>query len=310
MSEYAIQRKANLDTFTPSKVQFYESDSLHAILIGATKAVLQYDLKDRTKVFKTEQLGDYRLPEYGLVNYLPDKESEDDISPLFRRENIRYMDFACGTGLLAQNLAPYIKSGTVIGIDISEAQIDAFKSKIPAICTLNPRLVVKPYKYDIIDPEFNRENHLEVPQELQYGSFDIITTTLSFHHFSALKQIVVELKKYLKKDGCLIVVDMYDHKDEYNGIQGAAETNVTSAVAHNGGFSPKQMHKKLDPIGFSSVGTGIKYLYEHWCNHQNLYNHLPPPVVAKALKSAPKRQRAGQTEYLVTRSLVLAICRK
>ena len=310
MFKYAVQRKANLDAFTSDHVQLYESDSIHAVLIGAAKAVLQYDLEDRNEVFRTEHLGDYRQPEYGLFGFLPDQANKEGISPLFGRENIRCMDFACGTGLLVQNLAPYIESGTVVGIDISQAQIDEFRKKIPTIHNLNSRLVVKPYRYDIIDPAFNKENRIETPRELQYGTFDIITTTLSFHNLSALQQIVVELKRYLKREGCLIILDMYDHKDEYSNSESTTEVNLGSAVAYHGGFSPKQMHEKLDPLGFSTVEAGIKYLYEHWCNEQNIYNHMPAPVIAETLKSAPKRQRAGKTEYLVPRSLVLAICKK
>ncbi|VEU24052.1 DEKNAAC105137 [Brettanomyces naardenensis] len=299
---YSSQRQANISNFNPQRILAYESDSMKAILLGVTKSILQHESSDRQTLFKTEHLGDYTLPDYGLEHYLP----PPSISPIFHRKGLKIMDFACGTGLLVQDLAPYLTDATVIGIDISDSPLAAFSSKLDGISKVNPSLVVKPYRYDIIDEQFNSENGLQRPPELVYGTFDLITTTLSFHHFSELDKIVAELYKYLKKDGKLIIVDMYDHKDEY----APDEVDRNSAVAHHGGFSPDQMKQKLAPFEFASVEVSEKYVYEHWCSEDNLMNHLPKPRAIKALKDAPRRERGGRVEYLVTRSLVMAIGRK
>ncbi|QPG75561.1 hypothetical protein FOA43_002916 [Brettanomyces nanus] len=309
MSNYSKQRQANLENFSTDKVLHYESDSLKAILTGCSKCVLQHDLPDRKAVFEAEQLGNYTLPDYGLTDYLPDAEAADNlVSPVFLQDNLKMMDFACGTGLMVQKLAPYFKGAnpTVIGIDISAAQIDAFQSKLQTIYRVNPSLNVQAYQYDIIDEQFDRDNSLNRPDELVEDSFDIITTTLSFHHFSELKRIVGQLLKYLKKNGKLIIVDMYDHKDQY--IQENVDSD--SPVAYHGGLSPSQIKQKLDSFHFSRLEASVKYNYEHWCGVANLENHLPKPTVERALREAPKRLRDGKMEYLVPRELVLAICTK
>lgn len=300
---YSQQRQANIDNFSTERVKNYESDSLDAILTGSAKSVLQSGLPDRAAVFKTEQLGDHKLPNYGLDNFLPDKA---DVSPEVTKKGLKYMDFACGTGLLVKKLAPYLSDATIVGIDISDAQVAAFNERVPEIGKINPSLKVEAFKYDIIDQKFDADNGLKAPAQLQQGTFDLITTTLSFHHFSELEKIVTQLKSYLKVGGKLVIVDMYDHKDEY--IRDHVDTN--SPVAHHGGFSPAQIQEKLAPIHFTKVESQIKYLYEHWCSETNLRNHLPLPAVEKALKSAPTRQRVGSTEYLVSRTLVLTICTK
>ncbi|CEL54548.1 putative methyltransferase C1347,09 OS=Schizosaccharomyces pombe (strain 972 / ATCC 24843) GN=SPBC1347.09 PE=3 SV=1 [Rhizoctonia solani AG-1 IB] len=174
------------------------------------------------------------------------------------------MDYACGTGLLSQGLAPYTK--TLIGVDISPKSVDYYNERVAnqgippeemrAICTeLVERGTSDADPFDGIE-------------------FDVIVCTQAYHHFEDINGVTRSLVSYLKpQTGVLVVIDMIRspeseklHKDHghvvvYKG--GFEEESIRSAFVdaaalQNYSFKPAfQMgwqEKQVDLF----IATGVR----------------------------------------------------
>lgn len=315
---HSSHRQGNIDDFK-EKAANYDSDSVEVILKGCAKAILNVDIADRAAYLTRQKLGDPELEGCGLQNFLPAPDA-DEVSDLFKKPGLKMLDFACGTGLLVKLLSPYFpKDSTVIGIDISPDQIAMFDLKLPEIAAINPGATVKPYVYDILDTDWDAQNNLAKPAELQYESFDIITVTLAFHHLANLDTFIAEFHHYLKKGGKFIIVDLYN--PDVRALHKKADDD--SAVTHHGGLSPDELNAMLSP-SFAKVETGDKYLAQQWCNSGILKNWMGNKNTDphdehghghghdghSLLDGVPTRQKLGQTEWLISMPMIVAVCTK
>ncbi|CAE6444247.1 unnamed protein product [Rhizoctonia solani] len=116
----------------------------------------------------------------------------------FDEDKTVVMDYACGTGLVSQGLAPHTK--TLIGVDISSKSVEYYNERVAnqgipsdemrAICT---ELVERGTGDD------------------PFGGieFDVIVCTQAYHHFEDINSVTKTLASYLKPGtGVLVVVDM------------------------------------------------------------------------------------------------------
>ena len=105
------------------------------------------------------------------------------------RPEIKILDLSCGTGELLQEL--YNKSKGQIelyGLDISEEMLEMAKKKLPSKITL--------VQGDVHNLPFKSEK------------FDYVLCTEAFHHYHSQKQAVSEMKRVLKNNGRMIIVDV------------------------------------------------------------------------------------------------------
>jgi len=110
-----------------------------------------------------------------------------EVLPLLKK-GARVLDVGCGTGKFAFRLSGVTRGVKIHGIDISKEMIDKAKSKLRD----------EPIEFDVGDVE-----------NLPYKSdtFDIITCSNSFHHYPNQKKAVSEMRRVLKKDGKLMIID-------------------------------------------------------------------------------------------------------
>lgn len=107
------------------------------------------------------------------------------------------LDVATGTGHTAFAFAPYVRQ--VIGIDLTLAMlIEARKLK----AELGVRAV-----------EFRLADVHELPFE--DGTFDIVTCRRSAHHFVDVHRALLEMKRVLKPNGCLVIDDRTVPEDDF-----------------------------------------------------------------------------------------------
>ena len=144
------------------------------------------------------------------------------------RNTTDIMDFGCGTGHLSFILSHYARS--ITAIDGSEQMICQLNQKIEDNKILN----IEAIKLDI-----DHEIHT-----IKNKKFDLITSSLALHHLQSPEKTIKELKKLLKDDGVICLVDL-DKED------GSFHDN-DPFIPHFG-FDRDEMKKTLERLGFFSI---------------------------------------------------------
>jgi len=126
---------------------------------------------------------------------------EDRISTWFRffqafalsRLNISegrgFLDVGCGTGWAVREAAKQLRDGKACGIDISQKMIDK---------AIAQGQTMKNIKFRVANAEL-------IPY--QDESFNSVLCTCSFHHYQNPLHALSEIKRVMKKDGRLVILD-------------------------------------------------------------------------------------------------------
>jgi len=171
----------------------------------------------------------------------------------FDKDVTNVMEYACGTGLVSGNLAPYVKS--ILGVDISQGVVDLF----------NKRFADKEAdqkRFRAIRAELKGDD-----SELDNENFHVIICTLAYHHFEDVSRVTQILTHFLKPSGALIVIDTMETPvpEEYHHF-----------VPHRHGFDESEIEKIFSGAGLTSI----------------TYGKMPPDdgggvhFIAKGIKSA------------------------
>lgn len=97
------------------------------------------------------------------------------------------LDFGCGTGLFGLEFLDYAKSLT--GVDTSEGMLEVFDKKtkgMPGVSRINVDLETKSLT----------------------GKYDLILSSMAFHHLGDPSLVLGELKKTLRPGGKIVIVDL------------------------------------------------------------------------------------------------------
>ncbi|KAI0806738.1 S-adenosyl-L-methionine-dependent methyltransferase [Fomes fomentarius] len=150
---------------------------------------------------------------------------------LFDEERTVAMDYACGTGMVSQQLCQYVKS--VVGIDISQASVDLYNAQ-----AVNQGL----------EPEEMRAVCTElkgVPGELDGIKFDVIVCCASYHHFPSIEDTTRVLASFLKPGGSLLVADIKAAGDNRE-LFAASHHHI---VPHTHGLSEEAVRSAFEGAG-------------------------------------------------------------
>ncbi len=104
--------------------------------------------------------------------------------------NWKVLDFGCGTGTTDLLLSPYV--GLIIGVDLSKGMLDVFKEKIDKFKIQN----IKIFNEDILNNRLNEKD------------FDLMITSMTFHHLDNPKEAVSKLGRYIKENGYIVIMDL------------------------------------------------------------------------------------------------------
>ena len=133
-------------------------------------------------------------------------------------------DLGCGTGQLAETVAPYVKR--VIAVDGSPDMLDAARQRVGAATNVELR-----------------KGELE-SLPLDPGELDAAMLSLVLHYSPAPARALAEVARVLRPGGRVLVVDMLPHdRQEYQQQMGHVWL----------GFSEKQIAKFLSGAGFGDV---------------------------------------------------------
>lgn len=123
------------------------------------------------------------------------------------------MDFGTGTGLFGLEFIENIKSLT--GVDVSEGMLAVFDKKTSQFSN------IQSLNIDLEEKEIDQK-------------FDLIISSMTFHHLNNPKSVLLKLKKNLNPNGVIAIVDL----DEEDGT--FHPDNEGMGVKHFG-FSQKEL---------------------------------------------------------------------
>ncbi|KAJ1300222.1 hypothetical protein OPQ81_005053 [Rhizoctonia solani] len=117
----------------------------------------------------------------------------------FDKSQTVVMDFACGTGMISQKLAPHSKR--IIGVDISSKSVELYNEHVAKQGV--PREEMKAICVDLTERGNTRNDPLDGVE------FDVIVCSGAYHHFADIDDMTKVLASYLKPGtGTLIIGDI------------------------------------------------------------------------------------------------------
>lgn len=148
-------------------------------------------------------------------------------------ENAVVADLGCGTGQVAEALAPFVRR--VVGVDASPSMLRAAKKRLE--------------KHPNVELRAGTLEALPVDD----GGLDAATMFLVLHHVADPSQAISEAARALKPGGRLVVVDMLPHdRDDYRAKMGHlwlgfAESDIERALRDAGFAGIRMMPLPADP---------------------------------------------------------------
>ncbi|KAF9254216.1 S-adenosyl-L-methionine-dependent methyltransferase [Marasmius fiardii PR-910] len=157
----------------------------------------------------------------------------------FSKEYTTVLEYACGTGLVSNELIPHCKS--LIGVDISEGMIGQFVKRFE-------KQSLPPTKVRGICQELKGEQG-----ELDGQTFDIVVCSMAYHHFDPqnLQNITNILASFLKPEGYLAVIDNQPNADGSSTVGNHANANLEGALGRTTGFSRMDMEGLFSESGLT-----------------------------------------------------------
>jgi ubiquinone/menaquinone biosynthesis C-methylase UbiE len=143
--------------------------------------------------------------------------------------DFKALEFGCGTGIVSCYLSNKFKDITLV--DTSQGMIDVLKAKIQEYDLKN----MTAYSMDI-----NKGEKL-------MDCFDVIYSSMAFHHILDVETTLNNLFKLLGENGYLCIVDL--NKDD--GSFHSAEKDFDG---HNG-FEQSNLENILKKVGFKDIKT-------------------------------------------------------
>jgi len=160
--------------------------------------------------------------------------AEKIVASLENNQGMKAMEIGCGTGLISINLKD--KFAEIYCVDESEEMLRVLQDKL---------------NYEKIDHIYPRTIKL-LEKERFYRYFDVIYSSMAFHHIEDVEKEFAILKKLLIKEGQLIIIDL-DQED------GTFHKNEVGFRGHNG-FNRNEFVTMCENAGFTIMK--IETVYE------------------------------------------------
>lgn len=227
-------KQANIELFK-NIAKNYENDSTKLVAKVAAENILQFT-PESNQFSKSNQIVRSNKPEacdegahFEIVGNVPDVNTA-----LWTPSRTRVLDFACGTGLLSKNLAPYAKE--IVGVDISQDMVGYFNST-------NNFPNVSAHVIDV-----TKETELDA----QFTGFDAIVTSLAYHHIHDIEGTTKRLTELLNKDGYLYVSDTDVGSGSFHGTMTDADC-LQTGTSYRYGMEADHLIRALEDAGLINV---------------------------------------------------------
>jgi ubiquinone/menaquinone biosynthesis C-methylase UbiE len=167
------------------------------------------------------------------------RQREEDCTTMLKALGLKpgqtVCDMGCGNGFYTLKLAEVVgKTGTVYAVDIQQEMLRLLEARTEKTELKN----IKPILGNVIDPR--------LPEK----SLDLILCADVYHEFSHPAHMLAAMRKSLKKDGRLVLVEFRQE-----------DPNVPIKELHK--MSKAQILKELEPNGFKLVEQFDKLPWQH-----------------------------------------------
>ncbi|KAL0575955.1 hypothetical protein V5O48_006025 [Marasmius crinis-equi] len=151
----------------------------------------------------------------------------------FDKDTSEVMDFGCGNGFNSSLLVPHAKS--ILGVDVSSGMVDEFNSNMK--------------KWGLADEgRFSAIRADLTEGGLDGKKFDIIFSTMVYHHLPSVEETTKVLASFLKPGGRLLIMDWIvgEEKEQYSEQIGR--------IMKVGGFNEEEMKTAFESTGLEFLG--------------------------------------------------------
>jgi ubiquinone/menaquinone biosynthesis C-methylase UbiE len=145
---------------------------------------------------------------------------------------MRALEYGCGTGLLSFALQPYL--GQITLADTSQGMLDVLSEKITSAGVIN----MYPVRLDLASDPLPAER------------YDLTYSLMTLHHIPDVNGILASFRDLLEPKGYLLVADL-DQED------GSFHTDGTTDV--HLGFDRERLEKTVKDIGFGNIKFSTAY---------------------------------------------------
>lgn len=156
-----------------------------------------------------------------------------------KNEHLQILDVGCGTGKMLSRMAETFPNAELSGVDLSTSMIDFAKKKYPNL-------------------SFTVGNAENLP--LKKEVFDVVTNSISFHHYHHPQKAVNEAYRVLKLGGQFFLVDISPKKPKVLDFL----TTHFVRDGHVGFITPSKMRSMFENAGFKNIAqhkTGIPTIW-------------------------------------------------
>lgn len=299
--------KANQDHYNESGAAQYEDDQKRALAKIVGTEILQF--------VHPAAKGDVQELEVEFDSGGTPPGHNDDIENVYaqfwKSEATKVLDFACGTGLVSEVLAPYVKQ--IIGVDISQAMVDLYNQKVYNQGI--PTEEMAAYCLDICDDNVKHDH-------FSRDYFDAAVVSMAYHHLPDVRIVTKKIVSVLKPGGWLYVVDIEGHNHDHGHgphkhehqsdlaeahFKFSEEDAAKHGVAHRGGLTAYSVMDAFENAGLELIGAQKAIKIKLWFEKER----LPPFVQPDKLDSLSTRiGKDGKTLYLVRWHLMMVTGRK
>lgn len=141
------------------------------------------------------------------------------------------LEIGCGTGLLGSHFIE--NNNKFLGLDTSDGMLNVFNHKF------------KEYK-NVKSLNLNlEENELDITLK-----FDLIITSMAFHHLISPEKMLLKLKDQLEKNGVIAIIDLDEEKGNFH-------TDPKNMGVHHFGFSNKLTESWAQKLHFKTYKREI-----------------------------------------------------
>jgi ubiquinone/menaquinone biosynthesis C-methylase UbiE len=246
LGEAIFYRINNQLHFTPAGKEFRD----------AGKEILEHleKLQGRLHQISQDQLRNY-IHGYSLEETRRLNDQATTISDLLHwdstwKEGSLILEAACGVGAQTRIISQKNPNVNFISIDLSEKSLSTASQAIEAL--------------NINNVEFRQADVFNLPFES--GSFDHVFVCFLLEHLSNPEIALRELKRVLKADGTITVIEG-DHGSAYFHPESAAALKAVQAQVilqkQNGGNATigRQLYPMLSGAGFANVTVNPRHVY-------------------------------------------------
>ncbi len=151
------------------------------------------------------------------------------------------LDVACGTGEFERLLLTENSTQSIVGVDISEKMLVIAKQK----CSIFPQV------------SFHTASASALP--FTSNSFDVIVSANSFHYFDDPLAALIEMKRVLKPDGKIVILDWCK---DYLFCKILDITLKIFDPAHQQCYTQEEFHHLLTSANFAvSHATQVRFSF-------------------------------------------------